>query len=107
VSAGRWQAASITAAGETGQALSKSRRRRGRTGSMKFLARCVTGLPVGPRIRLVRRPADRYCTEFKYATRSDICCGLLNRGQVIFACRMRVNICGPCFHSAETIVISE
>ena len=48
-----------------------------------------------------------YCTVFRYATRSDICCGLLNRGQTIFACRMRVNICGPCFHSAEIIVISE
>jgi hypothetical protein len=48
-----------------------------------------------------------YCTEFKYATKSDICCGLLNRGQTMLACRMRVNICGPCFHSADMMVISE
>ena len=95
------------ARGDIRRGMRYSRPRRVWICTTKFLAKRVTGSAAWQLFNLQAYCQSAYCTEFKYATKSDICCGLVNRGQVIFACRMRVNICGPCFQSAEMIVISE
>src|ERR1035438_1907891 len=44
--------------------------------------------------------------EFRYATRSSICCAV-NLGQAIFFEFITFSMRGPCSHSADTMVMSD